>query len=188
MLYSRVDVLHALKRGSLKIIPFDEKNLQPNNYVLHLDNEIALAKTGKVDPLTTKNFEQYYDKRVLKNREKLVLQPGAFALARTREKIALGKKIGAFVDGKTTLARLGLSVVNAMLIHTGHGVPVPRKVVLELHNSGPFEIVLTEGMPICSLIAFELKTESNVAYDSAGQYGLRQDKDSLFPLKEVFKY
>ena len=83
-----------------------------------------------------------------------ILSPGAFVLAWTYETITLPNhsRVAARVEGKSSLARLGLAVhVTAPTIHAGFEGPVQ----LELCNHGPVSIRLTPGMPICQLI-FEM--------------------------------
>lgn len=181
-MYSRVDILKAIKRKDISIKPFNRKNLQPNSYKLHLDDEIAIAKKGRINPLKTRNFEKFYDKKEIR---KVVLTPKKFILAKTMEKLSLSKNIGAFVNGRSGLSRVGISVTQtAPIIQAGHGVPRPRKIILEISNGGPFEVVLTPGMAIAEICFFELKTPTNVLYDSFGRYGTRGDRDELLPLKE----
>ena len=180
-MYSRLDILKAVKAGYLKVTPFDEKNLKPNALLLHLDNKIAIAKKGTVDPMKG-GFSKFYKHRTLRDGEQFKIKAGQLILGRTKEKLSIGKKLAMLVEGRTTLARLGLSVTQtAMVVEAGHGIPVPRTIILEISNSGPFDIVLTPGMKIAKVTVFELDTPSNVLYDSYGKYGTREDKDALLP-------
>jgi len=184
IMYSRVDILKAMKSGDIKVDPFNKKDLKPASVLLHLDNEFALTTKGKFDPLKCNDFSKFYRTKKLGSTEKLNLKPGQFVLGRTKEKIALSKKIAMLVDGTTTLARTGITVTQtAMLIHPGHGVPTPRKIVLEIKNDGPFTIQLTPGMPVADGIIFKLNTASDTLYDSKWKYGTRKNKDALLPLK-----
>jgi dCTP deaminase len=79
------------------------------------------------------------------------LPPGTLTLAWTREKIHLKatSQIAARVEGKSSLARIGLSVhVTAPTIHAGFRGPIQ----LEIVNHGPYPIRLCTGMSICQLI------------------------------------
>jgi dCTP deaminase len=83
------------------------------------------------------------------------LDPGSLILAWTEERISIpnDSQLGARVEGKSSLARLGLCVhMTAPTIHTGfgHGNPIP--IQLEMVNFGPNTIILDAGMPICQLI------------------------------------
>ncbi|MGJ5139292.1 dCTP deaminase [Bradyrhizobium oligotrophicum] len=74
-----------------------------------------------------------------------------FALAWTREKVNLKEhsRIAARVEGKSSLARLGLAVhVTAPTIHAGFRGPIQ----LEIKNHGSLPIRLRTGMKICQLI------------------------------------
>ena len=183
-MYSKIDILKAIKAGYLKVTPFDKRDLKPNALSLHLDNKIAVAKKGTVDPLRG-SFSKLFKEKTLGSKEQFKVRPGQLVLARTREKISISRKLAVFIQGRSTLARLGLSVTQtAMVIEAGHGVPEPRKIVLEISNSGPIDVILTPGMKIAKVTVFELDTPSDVLYDSYGKYGTRKDKDALLPLKE----
>lgn len=75
----------------------------------------------------------------------------SFLLAWTRESITLPptSRIAARVEGKSSLARLGVGVhVTAPTIHAGFA----GQIQLEMYNLGPNEIILDVGMRICQLI------------------------------------
>jgi len=184
-MFSRVDVLNAMSMGDLKIEPFDVKLLLPNSLKVRLDNELAIAKKGKIDPTKADRLETFYTTKKLKPKEEFVLKPKQFLLARTLESFSMSSRVSALVHGTSTLARMGLvATQTAPVIQAGHGVPEMRKIVLEISNNGPFNIVLKPGMIIGQLIFFRLDTPTNILYDSFGKYGKRKEKDALTPLKE----
>ena len=100
-------------------------------------------------------FRDKYTKRInIPTGKGYILAPEAFVLAWTHETINLPNRsrVAARVEGKSSLARLGLAVhVTAPTIHAGFEGPIQ----LELCNHGPVSICLTPGMPICQLI-FEM--------------------------------
>ncbi|RLE79148.1 MAG: dCTP deaminase, partial [Thermoprotei archaeon] len=63
----------------------------------------------------------------------------------------LPSNITAFVSGKSSLARLGLQVHAAALIHPGSR----GHVVLEIFNHNNVPIILRKGMAIAQLVFFE---------------------------------
>ncbi len=82
-------------------------------------------------------------------------RPGLFVLAWTEERVAIpaSSQIAARVEGKSSLARLGLCVhMTAPTVHSGFGETNPVAIQLEMVNFGPNEIILDAGMPICQLI------------------------------------
>lgn len=99
-------------------------------------------------------FRDKYTKKKILTKKGYVLSPGSFVLAWTHETINLpnNSRIAARVEGKSSLARLGLAIhVTAPTIHAGF----EGAIQLELCNHGLFSIRLTPGMPICQLI-FEM--------------------------------
>ncbi len=81
-----------------------------------------------------------------------VLPPEKFALGITHEWIELpaGSKIAARVEGRSTLARLGLAVhITAPTIHAGF----EGRIVLEMYNFGPYPLRLRpKELAVCQLI------------------------------------
>jgi dCTP deaminase len=184
-MFSRVDILAALQQKHLVIEPFDKKSLDPNAYTLHLDDEFAVAKKGVIDVEKCSDFSKYYGREKIKKGKSFLLKPRMLVLARTAEKIALSGVLGMMIDGRSTLARLGIDVTQtAMLIESGHGIPNPRKIVLEISNTGPFTVHLRPGMQIAKAIVFELRHPTDVLYDKHGKYGTREEIDALTPLPE----
>lgn len=92
---------------------------------------------------------------------------GQFILAYTREKVSLphSSRIAARVEGKSSLARLGIGVhVTAPTIHAGFGAGTgeePEKaaqpIQLEMFNLSGLPVVLDVGMAICQLILEEVR-------------------------------
>lgn len=74
-----------------------------------------------------------------------------FVLAWTAEyvELPLHSRIAARVEGKSSLARLGVSVhVTAPTIHSGFD----GNIQLEMFNFGALDIILDQGMKVCQLI------------------------------------
>ena len=79
----------------------------------------------------------------------LQLQPHRLVIGKTLEYIVLPDHIAARIEGKSTLARFGLSVhVTAPTVIAGF----EGNLYLEMNNIGPFPILLKKGMRIAQLI------------------------------------
>lgn len=95
------------------------------------------------------------DEIVINDDEAFFLHPGELALAVTHESITLPANIVGWLDGRSSLARLGLMVhVTAHRIDPGW----QGCVVLEFFNSGKLPLALRPGMGI-GAISFELLTD-----------------------------
>jgi dCTP deaminase len=90
-----------------------------------------------------------------------LIEPGRFYLGWTQERIQLPyrSRLAARVEGKSSLARLGLGVhVTAPTIHAGFGATdlapgfAGNPIQLEIWNTGPLPVVLRPGMSVCQLI------------------------------------
>lgn len=88
------------------------------------------------------------DEIVLPEGEAFYLHPGELALAVTLESVTLPDNVVGWLDGRSSLARLGLMVhVTAHRIDPGwHG-----HIVLEFFNSGKLPLALRSGMVIGAL-------------------------------------
>lgn len=109
--------------------------------------------------------------------EGFIMEPDAFVLGWTVEKIKLPhrSRIAARVEGKSSLARLGLGVhVTAPTIHAGFGYDAKlptsngNTIQLEIFNIGPLNILLKKGMAICQLIFEEVHGTPEKGYQ--GQF------------------
>jgi dCTP deaminase len=101
------------------------------------------------------------------------LKPKEFILGWTVEKIKLPHRarIAARVEGKSSLARLGLGVhVTAPTIHAGFGYDANEPqgkgnpIQLEIWNIGDYAIRLIPGLAICQLIFEEVHGTPDKGY------------------------
>lgn len=106
-----------------------------------------------------------------------VIEPKTLVLGWTIEKIKLPNRsrIGARVEGKSSLARIGIGIhVTAPTIHPGFGEKeddpafAGSEIRLEIWNIGPLKIRLKQGMPICQIIFEEVHGIPEGRY--AGQF------------------
>lgn len=103
---------------------------------------------------------------VLKDNEAFFLHPGELALAVTYESVTLPNDLVGWLDGRSSLARLGLMVhVTAHRIDPGW----KGRIVLEFFNSGKLPLALRPGMLIGAL-SFE-----PLSGPAARPYNSRQD-------------
>jgi dCTP deaminase len=94
------------------------------------------------------------------------LEPGILILGWTKEFLDLKEsRLAARVEGKSSLARFGLSIhLTAPTIHAGF----PGRIRLEIVNHGHHPIVLRQDMRVCQLI-FE-QTFGTPGKDYEGQF------------------
>lgn len=77
------------------------------------------------------------------------MPPNQLVIGRTLESIKLPLHLAGRIEGKSSLARLGLSIhVTAPIVHAGFVGPL----YLEMNNIGPYRILLRREMEIAQLI------------------------------------
>ena len=102
----------------------------------HLDRTIRLGE------------EIQYRKYYIEDGETITLQPHEFMLATTMEYVDVPIFAGAFVQGRSSIGRAGLTVQNAGYVDPGfHG-----HITLELKNDAPCRITLHPGYPVAQLV------------------------------------
>lgn len=103
--------------------------------------------------LMTAQLEQVMsDEIIINDDEAFFLHPGELALATTLESVKLPANIVGWLDGRSSLARLGLMVhVTAHRIDPGW----EGKIVLEFFNAGKLPLALRPNMSIGAL-SFEV--------------------------------
>ncbi len=164
MILTDREIRTAIRKGAIAIEPPPSENAYSSTSVdLTLDQELTVFNEPApgsgiimiLDPGMRKVDTEESLKRLT---TKIQIPDDGYDLVRnklilafTREYIDLrpDTKYAARVEGKSSLARLGLSVhITAPTIHAGFD----GCVRLEIVNHGPLSIKLRSGMPICQLI------------------------------------
>lgn len=173
MILSDVDIKRALRKGNLIIKPQPgEEQIDSTTIDLRIGepfyrwNPRLVKQRGvhvsvNIDSFDFHALANSYLEKITKNSSgKYVIEPKNFYLAPTYEKIELPthSKLAARVEGKSSLARLGLVIhMTAPTIHCGYG---PGIITLEIYNYGPFSIAVSPGKSlVCQLIVECVTTE-----------------------------
>ena len=161
MMLSNEDIRRVVENGELKIAPYSSKWLRSSGITMHLGAELLKPRSGYV--VDVKKAEPPpYDSIIITEENPYPLQPMAF------ENLQRPFALGFMIEGRSTLARVGLTIVQtAMMVYPGHS---DRPVTLELANHGPNPILLYPRMKIARVVLFELKSPSSERYDDKGKY------------------
>ncbi|HEV2317100.1 MAG TPA: dCTP deaminase [Thermoplasmata archaeon] len=166
MILSNLDIKRYLRDGRIRIDPPpSDKQYSTNSVDLLLGDEFMLwlppdagveiaVEPQEVDLPTL--IQKYMKAAQTEEDGSFVLGPGRFALGITHEKVVLptDSRIAARVEGRSKLARLGLSIhLTAPTIHCGF----TGKITLEMRNNGPLRLKLRpQKLAVCQLIFEEL--------------------------------
>ncbi|MBA6383032.1 dCTP deaminase [Colwellia sp. BRX10-9] len=176
MRLSDKDIETSLERGEIIITPAPDSSMISGVSVdIRLGNEFRVFQdhTAPYIDLSGPKAEMQKamdsvmsDEIVIADGEAFFLHPGELALAVTYESVTLPDNIVGWLDGRSSLARLGLMVhVTAHRIDPGWS----GQIVLEFYNSGKLPLALRPKMKIAAL-NFETMSSS-----AARPYNKRED-------------
>lgn len=170
-------IYRHLSYGSVKIFPFEMERLGPASYDLTLHPEIGRVNLPSVVDL--KDIPEHYV-RMVRIREETWdgpdddpydLMPGDFVLASTIETIGIPTSLAARVEGKSSLARLGLAVhVTGGFIDPGF----EGQITLEMVNLSGSVLRLWPGIPIAQIAFMPVVGEVTRPYGTRGHYQHQQ--------------
>ena len=126
-------------------IPSGEVLINPASVNVRLGNTFLIPAHHGIFSLGDK-IE--YERKYVGDNDLYILAPGAFCLATTKEGVALPANLAAFVQGRSSIGRVGLQVQNAGFVDPGFF----GHITLELKNDSPYEISLRPGYPVAQLV------------------------------------
>lgn len=158
MRLSDTDIKKALQRGLIKITPdIPVKSIEGIAVDLHLGSKFrgfSISSCPYIDlaapssELKQALDDVMEDEKVLTPDQRYILHPGQLVIAVTAQRVTLANNLVGWLDGRSSLARLGLMVhVTSHRIDPGWD----GHIVLECFNSGKVPLALAPMMKICAL-------------------------------------
>lgn len=146
MFLADTKIREYLAEGKIKVEPpVTEKDIRSVGIRVHLGDEILILEPGQT--LDMDNPQELKYKKVDLRENGYLLKSREFVLAATLEKIQTSRDIVAFIEGRSTIARLGLTVhVTSCIIDDR--CDSLKTVVLEMKNEGNLDIILRSGYPV----------------------------------------
>lgn len=133
-----------LKEKSLVIEPITDDQIQPASVDVRLGNTFSIVEDTPTGIITL-NSETKYKTITADN---YLLMPGQFVLATTMEYFELPDDLTAFVEGRSSLGRMGLFIQNAGWVDPGF----KGEITLELFNANRCAIELQCGRRVGQLV------------------------------------
>lgn len=144
MILSDKTIKSFLQNGTLSISPLEDDQIQPASVDIRLGNTFSIVEDSSTGILTFTNKIAYKKMQA----ETYLLLPGQFVLATTKEYISLPDDLTAFVEGRSSLGRMGLFIQNAGWVDPGFA----GEITLELFNANRCAIELQAGRRIGQLV------------------------------------
>lgn len=160
MVISDIDIIERIANCELVIEPYNEGNVEPASVDLRLGEEFRRADLHHSDSIDLRDSSgEEID--WIHHTGSIKLFPGDFVLASTKERVSLPDDVVGEVFGRSSLARLGISV------HQTAGYIDPGfegQITLELSNHGPVPVTVAADQRICQISFKELSSPAIEPY------------------------
>lgn len=143
------------------MVPGFSEVIQPASIDIRIGNTYSIVEDSSSGIINLDNEISY--KQI--TAEKYILLPGQFVLATTMEYFELPDNLTAFVEGRSSLGRMGLFIQNAGWVDPGF----KGEITLELFNANRCAIELNAGRRVGQLVFAQL------------------DKDALHPYRGKYQ-
>lgn len=144
MILSDKTIIRMLKEKTLLIEPLTEEQIQPASVDIRLGDTFSIVEDSPNGIITMENQISYKTIQT----DKYILLPGQFVLATTLEYFVMPNDLTAFVEGRSSLGRMGLFIQNAGWVDPGF----EGEITLELFNANRCAIELQAGRRVGQLV------------------------------------
>jgi len=144
MILSDKKILELISTRELIIDPITKEQIQPASVDIRLGNHFLKLDENAIEAMTMTDEIKY----VSFEADEVVIPPHSFLLATTKEYIKLPKNITAFVEGRSSIGRMGLFIQNAGWVDPGF----EGEITLELYNANRLPIKLQSDRRVCQLV------------------------------------
>jgi dCTP deaminase len=160
------DIREALKAGRIRIDPAPDLETQLGSVSVdfRLGTTFMVFEHSRhsfIDPRQPQSIGEAMRTIEVSPDEPFIMQPGDFALASTVESLELPDDLLGRLEGRSSIARLGITV------HSTAAVFEPGWVgtaTMELSNLGRMAVALYPGMRICAFSFEEVSSPVTVPY------------------------
>jgi dCTP deaminase len=155
MILSGTTILKKIKDKELLITPFTSSQVQPASIDLRIGNHFMIMDEYSTPFISLEKPASYMEVC----QETIIIPPQGFVLGTTMEHIHLPNDMTAFVEGRSSIGRLGLFIQNAGWVDPGF----EGQITLELYNANRLPIELKAGRRVCQLV-LALLDQKGTAY------------------------
>ncbi|NLL42085.1 MAG: dCTP deaminase [Firmicutes bacterium] len=176
MILSDKKIRELLDQGTLIIEPLEDdqisqerarvgKQIQPASVDLRLGTHFLKLDEHNIPYIDLENPAKY----ISYEKDEIILPPHSFMLATTMEYVKLPNNLTAFVEGRSSIGRMGLFIQNAGWVDPGF----EGEITLELYNANQLPIRLKSGRRVCQLVFAQM--DQAAFYPYQGKYQGQRD-------------
>lgn len=178
MILSDKTITRMVNDGSLMIHPLKKQQIQPASVDIRLGNTFSIVEDSSSGIITLGKEIKYKTMTT----DTYILLPGQFVLATTMEYISLPDHLTAFVEGRSSLGRMGLFIQNAGWVDPGF----EGEITLELFNANRCAIELKAGRRIGQLVFANMDEKALHPYNGKYQKQRGATGSKVFLDKELY--
>ena len=165
MILSDRTIIKMLEDKTLTVSPLEIEQIQPASVDVRLGDTFSVVEDSSNGIITLESEIKY---KTIKT-DTYVILPGQFVLATTMEYFELPDDLTAFVEGRSSLGRMGLFIQNAGWVDPGF----KGEITLELFNANRCAIELKAGRRVGQLVFAKMDERAINPYNGKyqGQMG-----------------
>lgn len=160
MILSDKTLIKMLENKELVVEPIEKEQIQPASIDIRLGNTFSIVEDTSTGIINLENEIKY--KTITS--DTYILLPNQFVLATTMEYFDLPDDLTAFVEGRSSLGRMGLFIQNAGWVDPGF----KGEITLELYNANRCAIELKAGRRVGQLVFAKMDDKAINPYN--GKY------------------
>lgn len=144
MILSDETLRKMIAAGSIVVEPIEPYQVQPASIDLRLGRHFLRIDENTLESLSLDTELPY----VQIEKDEIIIPPHSFLLATTVEVIKIPANVTAFVEGRSSIGRMGLFIQNAGWVDPGF----EGTITLELFNANRLPLRLSAGRRICQIV------------------------------------
>jgi len=160
MILSDDTLRKMMAEGSIVVEPIEPYQIQPASIDLRLGRHFLKIDENTLESLSLDSEIPY----VRIEKDEIVIPPHSFLLATTVERVRIPANVTAFVEGRSSIGRMGLFIQNAGWVDPGF----EGNITLELFNANRLPLKLASGRRICQIVFAFMDKATRTPY--AGKY------------------
>ena len=147
MILAKPEILRQIRKGRIRIEPYDEDAVGAASVDLTLDDKLRIFNSD--EHITDAATDYRTLTELVDIKDGYLLAPGELVLGITRERLTLPEDVCGWLNSRSRFARIGLmSHIAAPFLAPG----ISNRQILEIYNAGRNRIRLTPGMKICHVV------------------------------------
>jgi dCTP deaminase len=170
-------LMKMLEEKTLIVEPIEKEQIQPASIDIRLGNTFSIVEDTSTGIINLENEIKY--KTITS--DSYILLPNQFVLATTMEYFDLPDDLTAFVEGRSSLGRMGLFIQNAGWVDPGF----KGEITLELYNANRCAIELKAGRRVGQLVFAKMDETALNPYNGKYQGQRGATGSRVFMDKEI---